>query len=270
MQTEKPESAGYGPEEEASAPLPLNMTQGLQPISHASHAKAIAITVIVLIVAVGVMVYVLRSPSITAPITIPPTSVTVVSTISPAPQVPTLNISEVLYSVHKKSDYINVKNNTWTIYNNTYGFTETASNYALNFTLPIIAPSYMVPVNTPIIVPNAYIGYRAPTSSQLSVYVFNQTETANSFYANNLYDGFKSLVIGTNVTTTLNQNNTSAYMSFTFTAQPVYNSILITRVILYHNYIIYGTGLGVLASYNISYLYNITGNMLHELGGPAG
>ena len=243
--------------------------------SRRGHAKTIAATIVVLAVAIAVLAYALSvvpqqhtppptpANKTTTGVTAPPT------TAAPANPVPVLGRSVVLSGVPDNSIYVKVVNNTGISRNSTSGLIVTSSNYALNFVLPLVAPPSVIPLNYTLAIPQGYANYSAPISSQITVYVFPNVSAASSYYLTNIIPTLKSytaLLGKYNVSTNYTAGYFDGMTSFTYTAQPLYrNTVLVTKAVLYRNYVIEGINLGVFHSYNVSYLNTITQSILNEV-----
>ena len=258
----------------AGSPVPPTASTALPSMAHLAAYIGSVIFVIIVISATYFAFTNVR-PNVT---TFNATS-TVTSVSQLNKSMPPINVtrSQVLYGMNDTAGYILVQNNT--LHNYIQNGTDSpywliSANYALNFTLPIVAPTYAIPVNVPIDVPASFKNYSAPLSSDAAVYLFsNDTAAAKYFYsALGEYSVVPRAFVLNNVhvETIFSQDNASSAPYFMYAIGPIYgNTISVTKFVLYDDYVVEVTGLGVYQKYDVSYTDNVAFNIANQLASKA-
>ncbi len=184
-----------------------------------------------------------------------------------------INKTDVLFGVTNVSSYVLVENNTVNAYMDAAAvpYWLVSTNYALNYSLPIVAPKEIISPNIPMDIPAYDTDFTEPISSGLSVYIYsNSTNAANAYTAlMTPYINAPSSFTSGNVTveTAFLQQTFQRQPSFVFTEGPVYGDAMVaTRVVQYKNFIIEINSMGTYNAFSLDYTDLAVGHMMSVLG----
>ena len=271
-------SLQQGSPQNKSTPIPnVSISTTAPPSGKNAKLAAIAIIVIAAIIIIGVIAILLPNQLYT-------TTTSTSTTISPPLQVIPINASMVLFGLPNESNYVPVKNNTWTSVDASKNFSNSNSNYALPFIVPTVSPGRIALINHSLVYTSAYANYTAPLSVDLIIYNTNTISTATTLYTNFLgtfklipkvsymtpYGNYTSNTTGAlRIVSNITYYNTSNYSSFSFVKHGMYNdtAVVAYQFTLFKHFFIMVYSFGVENHYNLSYVRGITNNTVRILDG---